>query len=123
MNEITRVADQTTFNGVQILDGSTTTLSIQVGTESGEVITVSFDNVQAASLGVNTDITTVTNAQAALDLIDTAIDTVTDLPVATWVRSRTASGARSGASPTRQRTWPPRRAASVTSTWPRRRPT
>src|SRR5262245_4196014 len=72
VSEIDRVSSQTTFNGVHLLDGSTSSLSIQVGTESGETIDVTFDDVTAATLGVDTDITDVTNAQAALDLIDTA---------------------------------------------------
>jgi flagellin len=79
VSEITRVADQTTFNGVNLLDGSTTTLSIQVGAESGETIDVTFEDVSSSTLGLSTDVTTATNAQAALDLIDTAIDTVTGL--------------------------------------------
>jgi flagellin len=79
VEEIDRVADQTTFNGVNLLDGSTSSLSIQVGTESGETIDVTFDDVTSSTLGVDTDVTDVTNAQAALDLIDTAIDTVTSL--------------------------------------------
>jgi flagellin len=76
VEEIDRVAGQTTFNGVALLDGSTTSLSIQVGTESGETIDVTFEDVTAATLGVNVDVTTSANAQTALDLIDTAIDTV-----------------------------------------------
>src|SRR5262245_41839444 len=79
VEEIDRVAGQTTFNGVNLLDGSASTLSIQVGTESGETIDITFDDMTAATLGVDTDITDVTNAQAALDLIDTAIDTVSGL--------------------------------------------
>jgi len=77
--EIDRVANQTTFNGVALLDGSTTTLSIQVGSESGETIDVTFEDVTAATLGVATDVTDATNASAAMDLIDTAIDTVSAL--------------------------------------------
>lgn len=79
VSEIDRVSSQTTFNGVNLLDGTTTGLSIQIGTESGEQIDVGLDDVSAATLGVDTDVTTTTNAQAALDLIDTAIDTVSAL--------------------------------------------
>jgi len=79
VSEIDRVAGQTTFNGVNLLDGSTTSLSIQVGTESGETIDITFGDMTAATLGVNTDVANVTNAQSALDLIDTAIDTVSGL--------------------------------------------
>jgi flagellin len=77
--EIDRVADQTTFNGVNLLDGSTTSLTMQVGTETGETIDVTLEDMNVAVLGISTDITTASNASAALDLIDTAIDTVTGL--------------------------------------------
>ncbi|NOT28967.1 MAG: flagellin FliC [Planctomycetes bacterium] len=78
--EIDRVAAQTTFNGVNILDGSTTSLSIQVGTESGETIDIAFEDMQSAALGLSgVDISDVSGAQAALDLIDTAVDSVSSL--------------------------------------------
>jgi len=79
VEEIDRVSGQTTFNGVNLLDGSVSSIAIQVGTESGESIDVGFEDVSAGTLGVDTDITDVTNAQAALDLIDSAIDTVSSL--------------------------------------------
>ena len=79
VSEIDRVASQATFNGVNLLDGSTPTLTFQVGTESGETIDVNLADLSAATLGITTDVTNVTNAQAALDLIDTAVDTVSGL--------------------------------------------
>ena len=77
--EIDRVASQATFNGINLFDGSTTTLTFQVGTESGETIDVTLEDLSTATLGIGTDVTNATNAQAALDLIDTAIDTVSGL--------------------------------------------
>ena len=80
VEEIDRVAQQTTFNGVNILDGSTTAVTIQVGTESGETIDLAFEDMQAAALGLSgADISDVSGAQAALDLIDGAIDDVSSL--------------------------------------------
>ncbi len=79
IDEIGRVAGQATFNGVTLFDGSTTTLAIQVGTESGETIDIALDDLTVATLGISTDVTTSTNAQAALDLIDTAVDSVSTL--------------------------------------------
>ncbi len=77
IEEIDRVATQTTFNGVVLFDGSTTTLSIQVGTESGETIDVTLEDAQASTLGLSgAALDTATNASAALDLLDTAIDTI-----------------------------------------------
>jgi len=80
VDEIDRVATQTTFNGVNLLDGSTTALSIQVGTEAGETIDLSFDDMQTSALGLSgASISDVSGAQAALDLIDTAVDSVSTL--------------------------------------------
>ena len=77
--EIDRVANQATFNGIALFDGSTTTLTFQVGVESGETIDVTLEDLSAATLGITTDVTDQTNASAALDLIDDAIDTVSSL--------------------------------------------
>ena len=77
--EIDRVANQATFNGISLFDGSTTTLTFQVGTESGETIDVNLEDLSAATLGLTIDVTNATNAQAALDVIDDAVDTVSNL--------------------------------------------
>jgi flagellin len=72
--EIDRVADQTTFNGVNLLDGSTTSISIQVGTESGETVDLSMGDITTDTLGLSgAAIDSVSSASAALDLLDTAI--------------------------------------------------
>lgn len=50
--EIQRVAEQTTFNGTKLLDGSFTGVAFQVGADAGQTITVSsIANAQTASLG------------------------------------------------------------------------
>ena len=80
ITEIDRVADQTDFNGIQLFDGSTSSVSMQVGTESGETIAINLVSMTEVGLGLNGatfDTTTVTNASAALTTIDTAIDSVT----------------------------------------------
>lgn len=80
ITEIGRVAGQTTFNGVNLLDGSTTSLDIQVGTNSGETISVSLADTSTTGLSLNGgsfDVTSALNAQGALATIDSAIDTVT----------------------------------------------
>jgi flagellin len=71
--EIERIGKSTAFNGIKLLDGSTTTVSFQVGANDGDVITVS-----TASLGskVGTiDVTTTTSISA----IDAAIGQVATL--------------------------------------------
>ena len=75
--EIDRVATQSTFNGVVLLDGSAASLDIQVGVNAGETITVNLGDATAATLGISAlDVTNVANAQAALTSIDGALDTV-----------------------------------------------
>lgn len=52
LNEIDRVADQTKFNGVALLDGSFTGAVFQVGANSGETITVAATtDANTAALG------------------------------------------------------------------------
>src|SRR5258707_5191034 len=75
--ELDRIAGSTTFNGVNLLDGSSTTASIQVGINANETIDVNLQDTTSATLGVNAvDVTTATGANTALGLIDTAINTV-----------------------------------------------
>jgi len=51
-SEIQRVAEQTSFNGTKLLDGSFTAVAFQVGANAGETIAVaSIANVQTAAIG------------------------------------------------------------------------
>lgn len=80
VTEIDRIADQTDFNGIQMLDGSVASIAVQVGTESGETITISLASTTDSGLGLagaTFDVTTITNASAALATIDSAIDSIT----------------------------------------------
>ncbi|NMF99667.1 flagellin [Aromatoleum toluolicum] len=50
--EIQRVAEQTSFNGTKLIDGSFSGVSFQVGADAGQTITISsIANAQTASLG------------------------------------------------------------------------
>jgi len=42
MSEVGRISSTTTFNGVHLLDGTTTSLAIQVGIHAGEVINITL---------------------------------------------------------------------------------
>jgi len=78
-SEIDRVASDTNFNGVNLLDGSTTSVDLQVGIESGQTIGVSLSSASLSGLGLSAstfNTSTVTNATAALNTIDTAINSV-----------------------------------------------
>ena len=100
--EIGRVAAQTDFNGIQLFDASVSTVAIQVGTETGETISISLSNMTEGGLGLNGasfDVTTTTNASAALATIDTAIDSVTSFRGSLGAtQNRLESSARSIAS-------------------------
>ncbi len=75
--EIDRIAETTEFNGTALLDGSATSINIQVGINSGDTIAVELPDVQGATLGIaSLDTTTIDNANAALSALDAAIDTV-----------------------------------------------
>ncbi|MEO6708451.1 MAG: flagellin [Planctomycetota bacterium] len=76
-SEIDRIASQTTFNGINLLDGSATSVDIQVGVNTGETLTVALSDSTASTLAIGgLDVTSITNANTALAAIDTAIDSV-----------------------------------------------
>ena len=79
LTEVDRIANTTAFNGVNLLNNSAGSIDIQIGTESGDTINLAFTDTTIAGLGLtgaSFDVTTVTNAVAALNTIDSAIDTV-----------------------------------------------
>ena len=80
--EIQRIADSASFNGLDLSNGSLVSVDVQVGifnVAAEDRITVSLQDAQAATLGVDTatvDLGAAANAQTALTAIDTAIDSV-----------------------------------------------
>lgn len=77
--EISRVGDQTQYNGINLLDGSTPSLVTQLGpdTTAADSITVVVQDTDATTLGVNAlDVSSSTLSQAAVDSVDTALDTI-----------------------------------------------
>jgi flagellin len=78
VTEIDRVSSQTTFNGVNLLDGTTTSLSVQVGTDAGETISLGLADTTSTGLSIGSvSVTSAANASTALSAIDSAIDSVT----------------------------------------------
>jgi len=78
-SEIDRIATETEFNGITLLNAAATT-SIQVGIDSGQTIGVALGDVQTGAGGlavVDDDVTTAANANTALTALDAAIDTIT----------------------------------------------
>ncbi|MFT4539839.1 MAG: flagellin [Planctomycetota bacterium] len=75
--EISRIASQTEFNGIALLDGSVSSTLIQVGIDASQTISIVNQDVTVSSLGMGTsNVTTISNSSAALATIDTAINTV-----------------------------------------------
>jgi flagellin len=54
ITEINRVAKDTTFNGMKILDGSFTGRQLQIGADSGQVMNIDVDSAAATDIGANT---------------------------------------------------------------------
>jgi flagellin len=81
-DEIERISDKTTWNGMQVVGSAATSYQLQVGADAGATMTVNFMDVynsastvgSAANTGVATAAsaaTAVTNLDAAISVIDT----------------------------------------------------
>ncbi len=80
VTEIDRLANATTFNGVDLLNTNATSVDIQIGTESTESILVGLVDASSSTLGLTVtgfDISNVSNARASLGIIDSAINGIT----------------------------------------------
>ncbi len=78
-DEIDRVANLAEFNGIKIADGSLATASIQVGigTSGDDAITINLQDMTTSNLSIDSlQADDVTNAQAAITALDTAIDDI-----------------------------------------------
>ncbi|PWC22163.1 flagellin FliC [Brenneria roseae subsp. roseae] len=53
LDEIDRISTQTDFNGVKVLDGSKTSVSIQVGAQDGQTISISLSKINRDTLGLS----------------------------------------------------------------------
>lgn len=79
-DEITRIAEQTEFNTLKLVDGSfsATAMNFQVGANNGQNITLKIKNMRASSLGVAkadvaNKVSTYALATVAISTINTAI--------------------------------------------------
>ncbi|BBH45077.1 flagellin domain-containing protein [Pseudomonas sp. KU43P] len=86
-SELTRIANSTQLNGKNLLDGSASTMTFQVGSNTGSVNQITINLTQkfdAASLGIGSSINiqgssstlSETNYSAAVAAIDTALQTI-----------------------------------------------
>ncbi len=75
MQQIDQTANATQFNGRQLLNGTTTTLTIQTGANAGEAAGITLPNATTAALGLNgASIATQAGAAGALGQIDAALE-------------------------------------------------
>ncbi|MGO4220269.1 flagellin [Lysobacter sp. TAF61] len=96
-SEIDRVAEQTSFNGTKLLDGSFTDQAFQVGANQGETITVSgITNASSSALGTWTSAPTTTYSQTTSAATATAFATGMSIDV-NGVTISTAAGAADAA--------------------------
>jgi len=76
-SEVDRIAAETAFNGINLLDGSAATATIQVGINTGETIGVTLTDSDATALAINgLDTLTAANSSTAMAALDTAIGTI-----------------------------------------------
>ena len=77
--EIDRVKSTTTFNEMNLLDGSFTNKNLQVGAEKAQFIAISIDSMSCASIGVGgTSVSAASAAQDAISQIKGALKTVSE---------------------------------------------
>jgi flagellin len=74
-DEITQLVADVTVNGSSVMNGSTSTISAQVGIDAGDTRTLTMVNASTTTLGINA-LNISTGAAAAITALDTASDTV-----------------------------------------------
>jgi len=66
LGEINRISDQTSFNGTKVLDGSKTTIDIQVGDKDNQTISINLAKMDSSTLGLDSfDVTNLAQKQTA----------------------------------------------------------
>jgi flagellin len=79
INEVDRIAQSSDFNNVKLLDGSTTSITFQVGAgvTANDTIAVSLTSSLGSDLGITSlDISSAGSSTTAITAIDSAIDSV-----------------------------------------------
>ena len=79
-SQIAQITDNTQWNGMNILNGSTSAVSFQVGAGSGQTVSFSFMDLDASAVGLyvtaGTEILSSGSAASAISAIDNAIAAV-----------------------------------------------
>ncbi|RQS53413.1 MULTISPECIES: flagellin [unclassified Burkholderia] len=78
LGEIDRIAGQTTYNGIKLLDGTAgANLTFQIGEKAGQQLKMDLSAAyDSATLTVTGDVTSTTNAQTLMGQVDAALKTV-----------------------------------------------
>jgi flagellin len=77
ISEIDRITKNTNFNGVNLLDGTKTSVTFQVGVKGTETMSATLTAMTSGALGINTlSISTQAKAQQAISTISKAISAV-----------------------------------------------
>ncbi|MEL6550181.1 MAG: flagellin [Pseudomonadota bacterium] len=86
ITEINRVAQDTTFNGMNVLDGTFTGKQFQIGADAGQVLNVNVDSAAATDIGANT-ITSNVSLAAGAAVADTGIAAGTTINITGYAGS------------------------------------
>jgi flagellin len=77
ISEIDRIANNTEFNDMKVLDGTFSAKKIHIGANATQTLTVSVGSMKAATLGVSAvSVGTQATADTAISTVNTAIETV-----------------------------------------------
>jgi len=82
VEEIDRVAKSASFNGIKLLDGTNSSLQIQIGANTDAEDSININLTDATTAGLAVDgltagaVTDATSAYATIDAVDTALKTV-----------------------------------------------
>lgn len=79
MESAEAIAQNTSFNGIKLLDGSFTNKKFQIGAFAGQTTTISIGDVKTTTLGIDNasiDLSSSTGATTALTSLDDALDTL-----------------------------------------------
>lgn len=79
LSEITRVANDTEFNSMKLLDSSFTGKKLHIGANATQSIEIEIDDMTATGLSIDgVDVTTQTDADTAITTVNTALKTVSE---------------------------------------------
>lgn len=88
ITEINRVAKDTTFNGMKILDGSFVGKQLQIGADAGQTLNIDVDSAAATDIGANS-VKSVARLNAGDAQTDTAVAGATTLDITGYAGSTT----------------------------------